>query len=193
MPLETHICQETCLSLWLHHVEAAADTAPTASSNQVIRTIRGLRTIHGNFLDKPVPEAAPQTILQATVRAANASNNQSLLDYRDQRSRHDGPCPRALNSGCARIGGRGGRTPQGVRQNEFLGWRRGWAVRRNQRPTRGDGGVVSQNRSELKIIPVLTTWPISGVLGKWPGAAASDNGGYHSRRRSLPRRDCHVQ
>jgi nitroreductase len=55
----------------------AADTAPAASSNEVIRTIRGLRTIHGNFLDKPVPEAALQTILQASLRTANASNNQS--------------------------------------------------------------------------------------------------------------------
>jgi nitroreductase len=45
--------------------------------NETVRTIRSLRTIHGNFLDKPLPEAALQTILQATIRAANASNMQS--------------------------------------------------------------------------------------------------------------------
>jgi nitroreductase len=55
----------------------AADTAPAGAPNEVIRTIRSLRTIHGNFLDKPVPEAAVQTILQASLRAANASANQS--------------------------------------------------------------------------------------------------------------------
>ena len=55
----------------------AADTTPAGSSNEVIRTIRSLRTIHGNFLDKPVPDEALQTILQASLRAANASANQS--------------------------------------------------------------------------------------------------------------------
>lgn len=62
------------------------DTAPAGPSNEVIRTIRGLRTIHGNFLDKPVPEAALQTILQASLRTANASNNQSysIIVVRDR-------------------------------------------------------------------------------------------------------------
>lgn len=55
----------------------AADVAPAASPNEVIRTIRSLRTIHGNFLNKPIPEVALQTILQASLRTANASNNQS--------------------------------------------------------------------------------------------------------------------
>jgi len=45
--------------------------------NDTIKTIRSLRTIHGNFLDKPVPEPALETILQSSLRAANASNNQS--------------------------------------------------------------------------------------------------------------------
>jgi nitroreductase len=50
---------------------------PMSSANETIKTIRSLRTIHGNFLDKPLPEPALQTILQASVRAANASNMQS--------------------------------------------------------------------------------------------------------------------
>jgi len=45
--------------------------------NETVKTIRSLRTIHGNFLDKPLPESALQTILQASIRAANASNMQS--------------------------------------------------------------------------------------------------------------------
>ncbi len=49
----------------------------TPPANETIKTIRNLRTIHGNFLDKPLPESALHTILQASVRAANASNMQS--------------------------------------------------------------------------------------------------------------------
>lgn len=49
----------------------------TAPANDTIKTIRSLRTIHGNFQDKPLPEEALQTILQSSVRAANASNMQS--------------------------------------------------------------------------------------------------------------------
>jgi nitroreductase len=45
--------------------------------NETVGTIRSLRTIHGNFLDKPLPESALQAILQASIRAANASNMQS--------------------------------------------------------------------------------------------------------------------
>ena len=60
----------------------AADlqTNPAAappSVNETVKTIGSLRTIHGNFLDKPLPESALQTILQASIRAANASNMQS--------------------------------------------------------------------------------------------------------------------
>jgi nitroreductase len=50
---------------------------PPPPANETIKTIGSLRTIHGNFLDKPVPESALQTILEASVRAANASNMQS--------------------------------------------------------------------------------------------------------------------
>ncbi len=51
--------------------------AQTAPPNETIKTIRSLRSTHGNFLDKPLPEAALETILQSSLRAANASNNQS--------------------------------------------------------------------------------------------------------------------
>ena len=45
--------------------------------NDTVNTIGSLRTIHGNFLDKPLPDSALQTILRASLRAANASNMQS--------------------------------------------------------------------------------------------------------------------
>jgi len=48
-----------------------------STANETLKTIGRLRTIHGNFLDKPLPESAPQTILKASFRAANASNMQS--------------------------------------------------------------------------------------------------------------------
>ena len=48
-----------------------------APANETLKTIRSLRTIHGNFQNKPLPESALETILQASVRAANASNMQS--------------------------------------------------------------------------------------------------------------------
>ncbi len=51
--------------------------APPPPANDTLKTIHRLRTIHGNFRDQPLPEAALQTILQASVRAAGASNNQS--------------------------------------------------------------------------------------------------------------------
>jgi len=47
----------------------AADTetkpvaGATSPANETIKTIRSLRTIHGNFLDKPLPESALKTIL----------------------------------------------------------------------------------------------------------------------------------
>lgn len=62
----------------LESVEAAEkpkDQAPP--TNETLKTIGNLRTIHGNFQDKEVPEATIQQILQASIRAANASNMQS--------------------------------------------------------------------------------------------------------------------
>ena len=57
-----------------------AEPAPAegpATANDTLRTIHSLRTIHGNFLDKPLPEPDLQEILKASVRAASASNMQS--------------------------------------------------------------------------------------------------------------------
>lgn len=58
----------------------------TRPANETLKTIRSLRTIHGNFLDKPLPESALQTILQASVRAANTSNmqNYSIVVVKDR-------------------------------------------------------------------------------------------------------------
>ena len=58
----------------------------TQSTNETLKTIGKLRTIHGNFLDKPLSESALQTILQASVRAANTSNmqNYSIVVVKEQ-------------------------------------------------------------------------------------------------------------
>jgi nitroreductase len=45
--------------------------------NRTLKTIHSLRSIHGDFSERPISEAALQAILGASVRAANASNNQS--------------------------------------------------------------------------------------------------------------------
>jgi nitroreductase len=57
--------------------QTASAGGPPPLVNETIKTIGSLRSIHGNFLDKPLPESALQTILQASIRAANASNMQS--------------------------------------------------------------------------------------------------------------------
>jgi nitroreductase len=57
--------------------ETHQPAGPASPANETLKTIHSLRTIHGNFLDKPLPESALQTILKASVRAANASNMQS--------------------------------------------------------------------------------------------------------------------
>lgn len=55
--------------------------------NETLKTIRSLRTIHGNFSDREVSDGDLQTILSACVRAANASGAQSysviVLDDRE--------------------------------------------------------------------------------------------------------------
>jgi FMN reductase [NAD(P)H] len=45
--------------------------------NQTIRTIQSLRTIHGNFSDRAIPEADLQAVLNCAVRAATASARQT--------------------------------------------------------------------------------------------------------------------
>ncbi len=53
--------------------------------NETLKTIQSLRTIHGDFSDKQVPDKDIQTILGASIRAANASNTQtySIIAVRD--------------------------------------------------------------------------------------------------------------
>lgn len=65
---------------------AADDIASPTAPNDTIRTIRGLRSTHGNFSDREIPEEQLQTILQSSLRAANASNmqNYSIVVVRDR-------------------------------------------------------------------------------------------------------------
>ena len=53
---------------------ALSSGAPT---NETLRTISSLRTIHGDFADRQIPDADIEQILAASVRAANASAMQS--------------------------------------------------------------------------------------------------------------------
>lgn len=57
--------------------EQEPEAARELLQNGTLKTIHSLRTIHGDFADRPISDAALQAILGASVRAANASNNQS--------------------------------------------------------------------------------------------------------------------
>ena len=63
----------------------AVPASEAAPANETLKSIHSLRTIHGDFSDKPVPDESVQGILDATVRAANASNSQtySIIVSRD--------------------------------------------------------------------------------------------------------------
>jgi nitroreductase len=56
---------------------ARAAGAAEAAANPTLKTLHSLRSTHGNFRDAPLPDGAVETILQASIRAANASNSQS--------------------------------------------------------------------------------------------------------------------
>ncbi len=74
----TFLKQSAALGGGLPLLSAATQPSEaSAPANETLDTIGRLRTIHGNFLDKPLPEADLQTIRKASVRAANASNMQS--------------------------------------------------------------------------------------------------------------------
>lgn len=64
----------------------SASAEQSAPPNDTIRTLQSLRTIHGNFLDKPLPEPALKAILQSSIRTANASNAQtySIIVVKDR-------------------------------------------------------------------------------------------------------------
>jgi nitroreductase len=64
---------------------APAALAAQSTGNSTLEVIRGLRTIHGDFSEKQVSEKDLRLILNASVRAANASGMQtySILVSRD--------------------------------------------------------------------------------------------------------------
>jgi nitroreductase len=64
---------------------AGATPAGDAIANETLRTIHSLRSIHGDFSDRQVSDADVRKILDASVRAANASNTQtySIVVSRD--------------------------------------------------------------------------------------------------------------
>ena len=63
-------------------------------ANDTIKTIKSLRTTHGNFTDQDIPDSKLQIILDSTVRAANSSNMQtySIVVVKDRgTARRDRP------------------------------------------------------------------------------------------------------
>ncbi len=64
----------------------AQDGRKTAAPNDTIKTIQNLRTIHGNFTDKEIPDELIESVLQSSIRAANSSNMQtySIVVVRDR-------------------------------------------------------------------------------------------------------------
>lgn len=50
---------------------------PGSAANPTLETIHQLHSTHGNFTEQEIPEETLQTILSASVRAANSSNMQS--------------------------------------------------------------------------------------------------------------------
>jgi nitroreductase len=63
----------------------AVQAGHAAPGNETLKTIQSLRSIHGDFSERQVPEEQVQAILDASVRAANASNMQtySIIVSRD--------------------------------------------------------------------------------------------------------------
>ena len=59
--------------------------------NQTLEIINNLHTTHGNFQDKPIPDADIELIKKASVRAANASNMQtySIIVVKDRKKIKD--------------------------------------------------------------------------------------------------------
>jgi nitroreductase len=56
---------------------ASIEPSNAVPANETLKTIHSLRTIHGDFSDKTVPDETIQLIIGASVRAANASAMQS--------------------------------------------------------------------------------------------------------------------
>ncbi len=65
---------------------AAAEAPAPGAQNETLKTIHDLRSTHGDFSSKEVPDKAVQTILEASVRGANASAMQtySIVVVRDR-------------------------------------------------------------------------------------------------------------
>lgn len=64
---------------------AFSQTSDASPGNETLKVIHSLRTIHGDFSDRQVPDKDVQTILGASIRAASASNMQtySIIVVRD--------------------------------------------------------------------------------------------------------------
>lgn len=66
--------------------QSARAGSECCTKNETIKTLMGLRTIHGNFTDKPIPDDHLDQILKASIQAANSSNMQtySIIVVKDR-------------------------------------------------------------------------------------------------------------
>jgi nitroreductase len=64
----------------------AAPVPEPVAENETLRTLMNLRTIHGNFTERDIPDDRVEQILEACVRAANSSNIQcySIIVVKDR-------------------------------------------------------------------------------------------------------------
>jgi nitroreductase len=70
-----------------HSLHAAAPEKQAPPANETLKTLHKLRTIHGNFTERAVPDEQIEQILGASIRAANSSNMQtySIVVVKDRR------------------------------------------------------------------------------------------------------------
>ncbi len=58
-------------------LKAEARTAAVGATNETLKTIYSMRTIHGNFKEQAIPDEQIEQILDAGLQAANSSNMQT--------------------------------------------------------------------------------------------------------------------
>lgn len=77
-----------CVFSQLDNERKVTQTKQVKKMNETLNTINSLRTIHGNFSERDVPDDDLETILDASVKAANSSARQAysivVVKERDQ-------------------------------------------------------------------------------------------------------------
>lgn len=89
--LKSTLAAGSGVALFSQPRKAAAGTDKMNASNETMKTLMGLRTVHGNFTDKPIPDDHLDQILKASIQAANSSNMQtySIIVVKDRAKMRD--------------------------------------------------------------------------------------------------------